>query len=107
MLPTRSPFARLWHSASRVRSPIASRSHLAYGGHDVQRQAAGDRAGIERFGNRYQGCSAALKALQQRAQILHAPGEPVERGDDDRLDFACVNQCQYPLAGSGHCDHRQ
>jgi hypothetical protein len=26
-LPTRSPFARLWLIASRVRSPIASRSH--------------------------------------------------------------------------------
>ena len=27
MLPTRSPLLRLWRNASRVRSPIASRSH--------------------------------------------------------------------------------
>src|ERR1022692_162473 len=38
MFPTRSPLVRLWLSASRVRSPMASRSHMAYRGHDVQNQ---------------------------------------------------------------------
>jgi hypothetical protein len=32
--------------------------------------------------------------LQQSAQILHVTGEPVELCDDDRLDFAGVNQRQ-------------
>jgi hypothetical protein len=38
--------------------------------------------------------TAPFEALQQRAQILHASREPIELRDDDRLDFASVNQCE-------------
>jgi hypothetical protein len=37
-----------------------------------------------------------LEPLQQRAQILHASGEPVELRDDYGLHFASVNQREQP-----------
>ena len=47
---------------------------------------------VERFRNRDQGDAALLEDFQQAAEVLHGPREPVEFGNNHRLDFAAVHQ---------------
>ena len=69
---------------------------LAYSRHDVQHQPTSGRIRVERLCDRYQRHATPLEPLQQRAQILHASGEPIGLRNDDRLHFAGVNQREQP-----------
>ena len=96
MLPTRSPLVRLWLMASRVRSPIASRSHwlTAVMMFNTRRPAAEPVSSDSATDTR--ATPRPLEALQQRAQILHAPREPIELSDDHRLYIAGINEPEQP-----------
>src|SRR5579864_6012672 len=97
MLPTRSPLVRLWFMASHVRSPTASRSHwlTAVMMFRTSRPAAGPVSS----NSATETSATPLEVFQQRAQILHASGEPIELRDDDRLHFTGVK----PLLPTAPC----
>jgi hypothetical protein len=55
------------------------------------------RASIQRFCYGHKRHTPAGEPLQQGAQILNAPGEPIQLGDDDGLDLFAVHQCKQPV----------
>ena len=79
MLPTRSPWRRLWLRASLVRSPIASRSHWETAAVRFSTSLPAAEPVSSELSHRYQGDAAAL---QQFAQGLDAAGESVGLGQD-------------------------
>ena len=96
-VPHTPPGGLLCCIASRVRSPIASRSHWLTAVMMLITQPARSRAGIERLRDRDERNSAPLESFEQFGQVFNATREPVEFGDDDGVYFSFVHQREQTL----------
>ena len=91
IFPTRCPLGRLRSIASRVRSPIASRSYRLTAAMIVMTRRPAAEVVSNDFATEISATPALLEESQHAVEVLDGAREPFELGDDYGIHSAAVH----------------